>query len=46
MTRVRMKLAAGDTYIYPTTCRHRVAPVIGGTRLVAVFNLLRLWWRT
>ncbi|NQW10659.1 MAG: Fe2+-dependent dioxygenase [Alphaproteobacteria bacterium] len=32
----KVKLAAGDGYIYPTTYRHRVAPVTRGTRLVAV----------
>ena len=36
-----MKLAAGGGIDVRVACRHRVAPVIGGTRLVAVFNLLR-----
>jgi PKHD-type hydroxylase len=32
----RIKLPAGDAFIYPTTYLHRVAPVTRGIRLVAV----------
>jgi PKHD-type hydroxylase len=32
-----VKLRAGDMILYPSTSRHRVAPVTKGTRLAAVF---------
>jgi len=33
---IKIKLPAGDAFVYPTTYLHRVAPVTEGVRLVAV----------